>query len=105
MLNIYPGYLSHMRLSPLVRIITRLDALLMVLKSCKGETCRKPWKVLHPDGDVINLDDALDSKFDSFYQTQAKVAFTRCEPGYIISSEGPQTGKQYRGGLSWSHWA
>ncbi|CAG9989199.1 unnamed protein product [Clonostachys byssicola] len=105
MVNIHPGSLSDMPPSSLLRMITRLDALLMVLKSCKVETCRKPWKVLHPDGDVGNLDDALDSKFDTFYQAQAKVAFSRCEPGYIISSEGPQTAKQYRGDLSWSDWA
>ncbi|UPL00082.1 hypothetical protein LCI18_011016 [Fusarium solani-melongenae] len=75
------------------------------LKSCKGETCRRPWKVLHPDGDVEDLHDALNPRFDSFYQDQARVSFTQCEPGYIISSEGPQTANQYRRSLGWSHWA
>jgi hypothetical protein len=36
-------------------LIPRLDALMMVLKSCKGDTCRKPWTALHPSGDVASL--------------------------------------------------
>jgi hypothetical protein len=33
------------------------------LKSCRAETCRDPWQVLHPyDDDVKTLDDALDAK-------------------------------------------
>lgn len=89
----------------LEHLIHRLDSLLMVMKSCKGRTCREPWAVLHPEGDVGSLQDALDSKFHPFYEEQAKVSFSRCEPGYIIASEGPQVGYEYREGLSWSDWA
>lgn len=71
-------------------VVDRLDALMMVLKSCKGRTCVEPWKSLHPDGDVGSLDDALESSFDSFYAEQAKVSFSKCELGYIRESEGPQ---------------
>jgi arylsulfatase len=63
-----------------------------------------PWQALHPDGDVTTLQEALQPKFDEFYQSQQQVAFAKCEPGYIISSEGPQMGYQYRRGLTWSHW-
>ncbi|KAF4501999.1 arylsulfatase [Fusarium agapanthi] len=52
----------------LLSIVSRLDALLMVMKSYKGETCIKPWKVLHPDGDVNSLKDALSNNYNSFYQ-------------------------------------
>lgn len=77
---------------------------MMVLKSCKGDTCIDPWKVLHPRGDVHSLSDALKVRFDSFYRHQAKVAYDRCEPGYIIDAEGPQEPYQYRKGWSWHSW-
>lgn len=74
----------------------RLDALLMVLKSCKGDTCRKPWSVLHPDGDVKSLKDALQDRFDAFYERQPKVAFSSCVMGHIVSEEGPQEVQAWR---------
>lgn len=85
-------------------VIHRLDALMMVLKSCTGVTCVEPWKTLHPSGDVANLSDALRVRFDAFYEEQVKVAFSRCELGYIIDAEGPQAGYQYREGTSWHAW-
>lgn len=77
---------------PLSKVLPRLDALLMVTKSCKGYTCTHPWSVIHPDGDVATLADALDEKFDSFYLSEAasRVRFDKCELGYIVDSEGPQ---------------
>lgn len=86
------------------QVIDRLDALMLVLKSCKGESCIEPWKILHPDGDVVSLKDALEDKFDEFYEQQVKVSFDRCENGYLIDAEGPQVGYQYRDGLEWHHW-
>ncbi|GIJ90836.1 hypothetical protein Asppvi_009799 [Aspergillus pseudoviridinutans] len=88
----------------LSNVITRLDALLLVLKSCKGDTCIKPWDVIHPDGSVKDLRDALNTKYDQFYRAQPKVSYSACEGGYIISSEGPQNGLVYRDGLSWEAW-
>jgi arylsulfatase A-like enzyme len=85
-------------------VISRLDALMMVLKSCKGGTCIEPWKVLHPRGDVHSLSDALQVRFNSFYRHQAKVAYDRCELGYIIDAEGPQEPYQYRKGWNWHSW-
>ncbi|KAL3427443.1 Arylsulfatase 3 [Phlyctema vagabunda] len=77
---------------PLSKVLPRLDALLMVTKSCKGATCVKPWRVLHPQGDVETLGDALRGEFDTFYEQelQQKVSFDKCELGYIVQSEGPQ---------------
>jgi N-acetylglucosamine-6-sulfatase len=64
----------------------------MVTKSCKGITCISPWSVIHPAGNVRTLQDALDAKFDGFYEALAEevVRFDRCELGYIVESEGPQ---------------
>lgn len=42
------------------QLVDRLDALLSVLKSCRGHTCRDPWRVLHPDNPKVQtLADAL----------------------------------------------
>jgi hypothetical protein len=93
---------------PFTKVIARLDALLFVLKSCKGQTCMRPWHALHPAGNVQNLQDALSSRFDTFYeQQQKKVSFNRCEMGYLLDAEGPQfetDGLVYRHGVRWSEW-
>ena len=61
-----------------------------MLKTCVGAAeCTAPWTVLHPDGRVRSLHDALAARFDAFYAAQERVVFTRCERGYIRESEGP----------------
>jgi N-acetylglucosamine-6-sulfatase len=100
-----PGFSKPFLETCLGRLWSRLDALMMVMKSCKGQTCIEPWKGLHPNGDVRSLDDALDEKFDDFYREQRKVSFERCEAGYIVEAEGPQVGYEYREGLGWADWA
>lgn len=94
----------HLLGRELSQVINRLDALVLVLKSCKGNTCIQPWDVLHPDGTVRTLRDALKPKYDDFYRAQPKVSYSACEAGYIVGSEGPQTGLTYRDGLSWEAW-
>lgn len=71
-------------------VADRLDAAMMVIKACKEETCRDPWGSLHPDGSVKNFQNAMASKFNAFYRESTKVSYTKCEGGYILSSEGPQ---------------
>ena len=93
---------------PVSKVISRIDSLLFVLKTCKSENCVKPWRVLHPKGDVRNLKDALSSHFDDFYEVQQKkVSFDRCERGYLLDAEGPQfdrDGLVLRSGIPWSEW-
>lgn len=101
-----------MQSATLVRLLPRLDALIMVLKTCKSRSCTHPWEVLHPAGNVENLYDALDARFDEFYEVQQeRVRFDRCEKGYILESEGPINAKAFsdedflvtaRGGSRWS---
>ncbi|CAK1363583.1 unnamed protein product [Cercospora beticola] len=74
----------------LVDVTARLDALLLVLKSCKARSCQRPWESLHLDGSVHTLQDALDTRFDPFYIDQPKVSFSSCALGQILSEEGPQ---------------
>lgn len=75
--------------------MNRLDALMLVLKSCNGDACRYPWRQLHPTGNVGSLADALATSFDEFYKNQPKVSFSSCENGYLISAEGPQKFNAY----------
>ncbi|KAH7628344.1 alkaline-phosphatase-like protein [Sordaria sp. MPI-SDFR-AT-0083] len=93
---------------PFQKVVVRLDSLLFVLKSCKGKTCIRPWEALHPAGNVRDLHDALSSRFDTFYEKeQRRVAFDRCEKGYIVEAEGPQFethGLVYRDGHRWDQW-
>ncbi|OAP61898.1 hypothetical protein AYL99_04101 [Fonsecaea erecta] len=77
-------------------LTSRLDALLLVLKTCKMDDCRFPWSALHPAGGVHSLRDALDSRFDDFYRTRPKVQYERCERGYFPASEGAM----WNGGMS-----
>ena len=72
------------------RLAGRLDALLLVLKSCQGKTCVRPWDALHPDGSVQTLAEALAPSFDVLYQELPSVRFERCELGHILDAEGPQ---------------
>ena len=81
----------------LTKLVHRLDALVMVLKSCVGIVCIQPWPVLHPQGNVHSLQDAMNTKYDAFYASQPKVSFSACLGGYIISNEGPQKVTPYPG--------
>ena len=52
-----------------------------------------------------NLEDALISDYDEFYEKeQKKVEFYRCEQGYVLDAEGPQEALVFRDGLRWSEW-
>ncbi|KAE8145674.1 alkaline-phosphatase-like protein [Aspergillus avenaceus] len=88
----------------LSEVISRLDTLLMVLKSCQGKTCVDPWRVLHPDGSVATLRDAMSPQYDRFYQDQYRVSFSRCEYGYLVDAEGPMQLATYRNGYSLETW-
>ncbi|ETS83504.1 hypothetical protein PFICI_05380 [Pestalotiopsis fici W106-1] len=80
------------------KLTARLDALLLTLKGCKGRVCTRPWETLHPQGDVQNLTQALDSKYDQFYlEQQPKVSFSQCAAGQLLEYEGPQTPLGYGG--------
>ncbi|KAI0436199.1 alkaline-phosphatase-like protein [Xylaria telfairii] len=96
---------------PIEKVASRLDALLFVLKSCRGATCRDPWTQLHPAGDVNTLADALDVRFDDFYDgEQIRVKYDFCANGYIVDAEGPMWETQglsapyLRDGVSWEEW-
>jgi len=78
---------------PLSKVLPRLDALLMVTKSCAGRTCIEPWSVIHPTAQVHTLKNALAPQYDEFYLNEitSQVRFDKCELGFILESEGPQS--------------
>jgi arylsulfatase A-like enzyme len=93
---------------PLDKVVQRLDSLLFVLKSCRAETCIRPWRALHPMGNVESLKDALSPRFDVFYKTEIeKIRFDRCEMGYILDAEGAQFGQDIKWDVehNWHEWA
>ncbi|KAH8799680.1 alkaline-phosphatase-like protein [Xylogone sp. PMI_703] len=72
-----PGILLLKR--PLDKLVTRLDALPMILKTCVG------------------MQYALNPRYDTFYNSQPKVSFSLCALGYLKEYEGPQTALVYSG--------
>lgn len=71
------------------RLVSRLDALLLTLKRCKGRVCTRPWEKLHPNGKVKNLREAMSERYDEFYlKKQKKVTFEECKLGQVLSVEG-----------------
>ncbi|KAJ3498525.1 hypothetical protein NLG97_g1050 [Lecanicillium saksenae] len=92
------------------QLTKRLDTLVLTLKNCKGNSCRHPWKTLFPSGKVSGLQDALDSRYDSFFASQPAVLFDECTLGYIPELEGPAGPNTYQGssardaGILDEHW-
>ncbi|CAK3774366.1 arylsulfatase [Lecanosticta acicola] len=68
---------------PWHQLVPRLDALLMVLKSCKQDTCRDPYSVLFPKREVRNLTAAMHRHYDNFFDGTPKLKFHSCHTGYI----------------------
>ncbi|KAF9978934.1 hypothetical protein BGZ73_008439 [Actinomortierella ambigua] len=84
-------------------LIDRLDALLNVLRTCKGKTCRDPWSVLHSGKEhgtkdenrhghaggkkVRSLKDALSKSYDKYYASLPRFAFKDCRNYYDSSNE------------------
>ncbi|CEP14712.1 hypothetical protein [Parasitella parasitica] len=77
-----------------IQLTNRLDALLVVLKQCKAESCRNPWKILHPeDVSVKTLKDAL--QFDDHYTQFKRVEYKECLNYLTSQNESPQIGNHF----------
>lgn len=89
------------------RLIDRLNAILMVTKSCTRDSCRDPWSALQPPGAtarVASLTAALAPEHDSFYAALPRMHFGSCmayqgeaneQPFYPAGAED-DLGKAYR---------
>lgn len=72
------------------RLLHRLDALTLVLKTCKGETCVHPYSAMFPDGKMTTLNEAMNKKYDDFFKNLPKVRFDHCMLGYQSRLEKPE---------------
>ncbi|KAI7849320.1 alkaline-phosphatase-like protein [Circinella umbellata] len=73
-----------------IQLIDRLDAVLSVLQTCSGASCRDPWRVIHPDNENIRtLSDALDKKYDVLYRRFRKITFKECLAYFSAANEEP----------------
>ncbi|ORX50234.1 Arylsulphatase [Hesseltinella vesiculosa] len=78
-------------------LVNRLNALLVVLKTCRSSSCRDPWAALHPgDISVQSLSDALDARFDGYYEQFRDVAFKECLTYYDEANELPSFGQHFQ---------
>lgn len=75
--------------------MSRLDALLLVLKSCEGEVCRNPWLAFTdditgkhlPQFDTLEL--SLDPHLDEYFSQLPKVQFSACIQSQVVENERP----------------
>ncbi|GAA6050414.1 hypothetical protein JCM3770_004026 [Rhodotorula araucariae] len=94
-LNADPDQMHNLALNPLhpasftARLHTRLDALLLVLKSCSGDSCRNPWGVIFRDGKVRSLKAALDEQYDAYFEDLPRVRYSECRLGFHSKLEAP----------------
>ncbi|KAI0471555.1 arylsulfatase [Xylariaceae sp. FL0804] len=76
-------------------LINRLNALLMVTKSCEQNACRDPWSLLQPpvsgggSANLTSLVQALDASHDDFFSAFERVTFQTCLQVQQVENEGP----------------
>ncbi|KAI1846284.1 hypothetical protein JX265_010871 [Neoarthrinium moseri] len=93
------------------RVKSRLNALLMVMKSCETETCRNPWNVIQPPKPntarschaVSSLGDALDPAYDDFFATIPEVNIAECVQYQYAPNETPFYPPEAQYGLGLAH--
>lgn len=78
------------------RLINRLNALLMVTKSCEQDRCRDPWAQLNPTNGtgtntttLTSLVAAMDSSYDDYFANFEKVTFDTCMQYQWAENETP----------------
>lgn len=76
-----------------IRLLNRLDALMLVLKTCKGDTCANPYgkllppRLRHTRPGFLRL---LDADLDGYFSQLPKVSFKACGLGYHRAQEQPE---------------
>ncbi|GLI71828.1 hypothetical protein VaNZ11_017194 [Volvox africanus] len=61
--------------------------MLAVLAVCSGRSCSHPFQVLHTDGSVSDLWDAMDEQYDDMYDAIPAFSFGRCLPYQDLENE------------------
>lgn len=72
------------------KIAARLDALTLYLKYCKGIRCRYSWENIFPNsGDARTMDEAMDAKYDTYFEGLPRVRYNNCKFGFYLENEFP----------------
>ncbi|GAB7362532.1 hypothetical protein MBLNU230_g2851t1 [Neophaeotheca triangularis] len=74
------------------RTLDRLNALLLVTKSCAEGSCRQPWALFQPNGTCTTIDSlatAMQHQYDSFFASFPDVQFTACLNYQSVENERP----------------
>jgi hypothetical protein len=93
----------------IVRVMSRLNALLMVMKSCETDACRNPWSVVQPPRltanatTVSSLAEALDPAYDDFFASIPAVSITECMHYQFAANEVPYYPPEAQYGLGLEH--
>ncbi|KAK7034486.1 hypothetical protein VNI00_012333 [Paramarasmius palmivorus] len=82
------------------RVISRLNALMIVLKTCVGDVCRNPWDAIFTLGEAANLEEALDEKYDSYFDSLPRFRYRECRYGYF--EDGASEYPTWDEGMSYS---
>ncbi|KAJ3029766.1 UNVERIFIED_CONTAM: hypothetical protein HDU68_011181 [Siphonaria sp. JEL0065] len=82
-----PEQLKNIYKDTPVKLLNRLDALLVALKDCVGKDCQTLWGRLHPSGGVKNLGEALNPQYDALYQTTQRLQIKECLNGFFPENE------------------
>src|SRR5688572_17322363 len=86
--NLARGQVAHEH----KRLIDRLNAILMVTKSCIKDSCRDPWSVLQPrkaKQKITSLTAAMGYEYDDFFEKMPKVHFGKCMQYQDEANEQP----------------
>lgn len=76
-----------------IHLINRLDALMLVLKTCAGATCADPYSRLLPprlQHAHPGFPQLLNSDLDNYFSRLPKVSFKACGLGYHRAQEQPE---------------
>ncbi|KFA64982.1 hypothetical protein S40285_09308 [Stachybotrys chlorohalonatus IBT 40285] len=90
----------------LARVLNRLNTLLLVTKSCEGNSCRDPWSLLQPPNattPVRSLADALSPAYDDFFAAFPLVHFNSCMAYQDEGNERPFYPPGAENGLGKTH--
>lgn len=79
------------------RLVDRLNAMLLVTKSCAMDTCRDPWQILQAEYGRMNstemsitsLAQAMDPTYDSFFASLPVVRIEECLMFQEAGNEAP----------------
>jgi hypothetical protein len=91
----------------LQRVLHRLDALLLVLKTCTGTACTQPYAALFPHltagSEIYRFAQITHPRFDAYFAALPKVRFDKCVLGFQSRLEKPEWSEEWAyGALSGS---